>query len=448
MDSGVHQLNPRTAFGLSADRHYLYLLTLDGRQPGYSDGSYDWETTKWLQLIGAADGNNMDGGGSTTLVMESSTGSPVMLNYSSAVASDPAGRQRTVGSHFGIFAKPVPGFVNDVMANPDDTAATITWTTIDPATTQVQYGPDTNMAFSSPLLSTLVTNHAVLLTGLTPGTGYYFTALATIGANHYASSNFYFVTTNYLNTNFVLQVTNAWRYAANDLDGVNWTAASYDDSGWTGSGPGLLWVDTTGGMPDTAGQPLNTLLPVDPDNSGFPYPTYYFRTHFTVTNAPPGTSLLFYDLVQDGAVFYLNGREIQRLRMDPAPTPITNSSMATGAPCGGDPNCGESFTVSANLATNLVAGDNVLAVEVHQLDQFSPITFGTSMALTIPYVLGPTLDLTSTNGMLILNWTRGGFTLQQANTPTGVWTNTPGPVIISPYTTPMTGSARYYRLIK
>ncbi len=441
----LHGIQPRTAYGLSQDRRYFFILTIDGRQPGYSDGSYDWETTALLQKIGAWDGINMDGGGSTTLVIQDLTGKAVELNSSYSVVSE--GAERTVGSHLGIFAKPVPGFVNDVNENPDDTAATITWTTIDPATTQVQYGLSlTNMTSFSSLMTGLVTNHAALLTGLTPGTGYYFQALATIGTNKYSSTNFYFVTTNYLNTNFVLQVTNLWRYTADDLDGVNWTAADYDDSGWTGPGPGLLWDDASG-TPDTGGQPLNTPLPADP-GTGFPYPTYYFRAYFTVTNTAPGTSLVFYDVVQDGAVFYLNGTEIQRLRMDPAPTPISNSSAATGAPCAGDPNCGESFVVSGDLATNLVAGDNVLAVEVHQIDQFSPTTFGTSLALTVPYILGPTLDLTSTNGMLVLDWTRGGFTLQQANTPAGPWINTPGPIITSPYAASASGSALFYRLIK
>src|SRR5262249_51432718 len=70
----VHGLNPRTAFGLSQDRRYLYLITIDGRQSGYSDGAYDWETSEWLKIVGAWDGANMDGGGSTCMVALDSTG--------------------------------------------------------------------------------------------------------------------------------------------------------------------------------------------------------------------------------------------------------------------------------------------------------------------------------------------------------------------------------------
>src|SRR5438477_4402594 len=33
-DPSIHGFQPRTAFGVSKDRHYLFLLTIDGRQPG------------------------------------------------------------------------------------------------------------------------------------------------------------------------------------------------------------------------------------------------------------------------------------------------------------------------------------------------------------------------------------------------------------------------------
>jgi len=47
-DSAIHQAQPRTAFGVSQDRRYLFLMTLDGRQDTYSQGSLDVETAFWL----------------------------------------------------------------------------------------------------------------------------------------------------------------------------------------------------------------------------------------------------------------------------------------------------------------------------------------------------------------------------------------------------------------
>ena len=170
-----------------------------------------------------------------------------------------------------MYAKPVPAFINDVSANPDDTAATITWTTIDPATSQVQYGLTTDLGSSTVLQSALVTNHAVLLSGLTPGTGYYFKILSAVGSTQYASSNFFFVTTNYLLTNAVFDLTNTWTYTSANLDGVNWTTPTYDDSAWDGSGPGALWVDNRG--PNFTGDipiPLLTEMPLNP-NTGYPF---------------------------------------------------------------------------------------------------------------------------------------------------------------------------------
>ena len=59
--------NPRTAVGLSADRRYLYVLTIDGRQPKWSRGAtYNDLNTTFLEFD-VTDAINLDGGGSTTL---------------------------------------------------------------------------------------------------------------------------------------------------------------------------------------------------------------------------------------------------------------------------------------------------------------------------------------------------------------------------------------------
>lgn len=442
----IHELQPRTAIGISQDKRYLYLLVIDGRQPGYSDGAYDYETAAWLLLVGAYNGVNLDGGGSTVLAIQDSTGRPVALNHSSAVAD--SGRQRTVGSHFGLFAKPVPGFINDVVANPDDTAATITWTSLSPSTSQVEYGLTEDLGLSTAQQSQLVTNHAVLLTDLTPATTYYFKAISTVGATQYASATMAFVTTNYVTTAQLFDLTHTWTYTAANLDGVAWTNRFYNDSAWDGAGPGLLWVDVRASGPNPEVQPKNTQMPADP-NTGYPYTAYYFRTHFTFTNRLAGVSLMFSNYLDDGAVFYLNGSEIYRLHMDPAPTPIYNSTLAADYGCSGDATCPQVFEVSGDLTTNLLAGDNVLAVEVHNYNVRSPdITFGAALLVREPLLTSPELAVSFSQGTITLNWSRGGFVLQQADSPLGPWSDVPGPVVSSPYTSSLSGVARYYRLRK
>jgi hypothetical protein len=191
---------------------------------------------------------------------------------------------------------------------------------------------------------------------------------------------------------------------------------------------------------------MNTQMPLDP-TSGFPFITYYFRTHFSFAGNTSGAFLQFHAFVDDGAVFYLNGAELYRLRMPPAPTPIYNSTLSAGYPCSGDATCSDDFMVSTG--TNLVVGDNVLAVEVHNYNAGSPdITFGMALSTATPYTLQPQLYIAPSDGAVTLSWSRGGFTLQQAANPAGPWTAVPGPVVSSPFTTNTSGSALYFRLKK
>jgi hypothetical protein len=60
--------HPRSAAGLSADGRYLYLLAVDGRRFG-SVGATEAELAVILRRLGAADGLNFDGGGSTSLAL-------------------------------------------------------------------------------------------------------------------------------------------------------------------------------------------------------------------------------------------------------------------------------------------------------------------------------------------------------------------------------------------
>lgn len=59
-------LHPRTAVGLSADGHQIFVLIVDGRRHS-SAGATTAELGQWLLDYGADDAINMDGGGSSTL---------------------------------------------------------------------------------------------------------------------------------------------------------------------------------------------------------------------------------------------------------------------------------------------------------------------------------------------------------------------------------------------
>ena len=60
---------PRTAIGLKADGTLL-IVTVDGRSPSHSIGLTLPETAQLLKELGATEAMNLDGGGSTTLVLD------------------------------------------------------------------------------------------------------------------------------------------------------------------------------------------------------------------------------------------------------------------------------------------------------------------------------------------------------------------------------------------
>ena len=92
--------NPRTAFGLTADRRTLVLLVVDGRQPGWSLGADSDDLCDILRAEGVTDAVDMDGGGSSTLVVfDETTGKPRTLNR----PSDKVGRRNAL--NVGIFFK-------------------------------------------------------------------------------------------------------------------------------------------------------------------------------------------------------------------------------------------------------------------------------------------------------------------------------------------------------
>lgn len=94
-------LHPRTAMGLSQDRSKLFLMTVDGRQSGWSMGMTTVEVATMLRDdYGCFDAINLDGGGSTNLVFADPA--VRILNRPSD------GTERLHGNNFAVFADPIP----------------------------------------------------------------------------------------------------------------------------------------------------------------------------------------------------------------------------------------------------------------------------------------------------------------------------------------------------
>ena len=155
----------------------------------------------------------------------------------------------------------------------------------------------------------------------------------------------------------VVTLDSPWRYNESGADlGSNWASTSHPVGGNWQSGPAPLAYDT--GL----GSPIATLL-TDPSANLPRVVTYYFETDFTLTpeEATSLSGLSLTHVIDDGAIIYLNGLEIDRVNM---PTgPVTASTFA-------DAGVGDAVFVgpySVALSPGIaVAGANRVSVEVHQ----------------------------------------------------------------------------------
>jgi hypothetical protein len=92
--------HPRTTVGVDSSRQNVWLLVADGRQPGVSEGATLGELKQMLKAEGATDALNLDGGGSSVLVVKSPEGSYKVLNV--PIHERIPGRERPVVSAVGM----------------------------------------------------------------------------------------------------------------------------------------------------------------------------------------------------------------------------------------------------------------------------------------------------------------------------------------------------------
>jgi hypothetical protein len=346
------------------------------------------------------------------------------------------------------LAVPMPGFIENVVVDAGDTTANLTWTTLAPASAVVEFGLEPSYGSFSTTNPIPLTNHVATLSGLAPGTTYYCQIDCAAGEMQYSYRG-QLTTADQSTTAPLLELTNAWRYtAANVGSNSAWRTRSFDDSNWL-MGPALLWVDTRSAGPNPAVQPRLTEMPTNPV-TGHPFVTYYFRTHFVSSNGLAGTVLTFSNYLDDGAVFYLNGVEVRRAFMPGGA--VKNSTLANDYHCSsGDATCPYVFSLGGQPLTNLVAGDNVLAVEVHNYSTNSPdITFGTALWATTLVTPPPTLKFMRSGDLTALYWNDSGATLQRTDVldpASNRWVNMAGPGALSPclITNAVSG---FYRLRK
>lgn len=156
-----------------------------------------------------------------------------------------------------------------------------------------------------------------------------------------------------------------WRY--NNSGGTNfggssaWYQPVYATESLWPTGQGLFGYETTPAeyLPFT----FRTSIPA-PDQTGG-HITVYYRTHFQWNSTLTNYSLVSTNFVDDGAVYYLNGIKLGPVGSIRMPTTYTYNTLASGQ-----------ITVEGtpeylSFTNQLLVGDNVLAVEVHQINASS-----------------------------------------------------------------------------
>jgi hypothetical protein len=164
-----------------------------------------------------------------------------------------------------------------------------------------------------------------------------------------------------------------WRYDRSGQDlGTAWREKAFDDSKWP-QGKALIADEGT-----TTVEPIRTQISRFNDANEY-VRTFYFRTHFNFTAAvSSGVKLQLRHVVDDGAIFYLNGTEINRFN-------IAAGAVDYLTDASGHENAWEGpFDIPANL---LVQGDNILTAEVHQSGGgSSDMVFGAELIASVPVV--------------------------------------------------------------
>lgn len=91
---------PRVAVALDRNGEKLWLIVVDGKQPVYSEGLTKLELAKLISKLGLDRALNLDGGGSTTLVM--SAGNEVKV-LNAPIQSKLPMKERPVANHIGFY---------------------------------------------------------------------------------------------------------------------------------------------------------------------------------------------------------------------------------------------------------------------------------------------------------------------------------------------------------
>ena len=140
-----------------------------------------------------------------------------------------------------------------------------------------------------------------------------------------------------------------WKYLDDGSDqGSNWYSTEFNDDSWSSGSAEFGYGDN-----DEA-----TLVGFG-SNADNKYPTTYFRKSFNVNDPAVYNDVRLEAIRDDGLVVYLNGSQVWS---DNMPESFNYQTYASNGIGGSD----ETAWISTVIRNSLVAGTNILAVEIHQ----------------------------------------------------------------------------------
>jgi hypothetical protein len=182
-----------------------------------------------------------------------------------------------------------------------------------------------------------------------------------------------------------------WNYLDDQTDpGTTWREPSFDDSSWSNGVAPLGFGDG-----DEA-----TVIRWKIDE--VPIVTAYFRKQFVSPDPSRLASLILRLHRDDGGVVYLNGHEVFRSNMPGGPVDYW---MYAASSIGVGPEESEIYFPALLPAALLVEGTNTLAVEIHQITQFSSTDLSFDCELiAFPAADSMGLSIVQTQSGLVLSW--------------------------------------------
>lgn len=177
-----------------------------------------------------------------------------------------------------------------------------------------------------------------------------------------------------------------WKYYAETVaPPADWATAGFNDSSWGPSDPaqGYAPLGFEPGTTSTSFPGIRTAVPANQ-----PLSTYYFRTTFQWNGPLTGSTAIFDQFLDDGALVRLNGQFLVRERM-PTGT-VTHASVATAESLDGTEEFNRMSVAAGVLNGKLLAGANTLAVEIHNRTTTNDdlvMALRMKIATTVPGVL-------------------------------------------------------------